>query len=138
MDIPSELKPDLHKALLGPLSIAEEIYGALLPGCIFLLLLILKKNSMASRAFAYSFLGYKTKIVCGLLAAYFVGKVAMAVALLCEDAVRPKASPPDLKLLKSLPDESLYFLGGLVCNPLLHGKSPLFEYYAGFRAQTFS
>ena len=33
MEIPNELKPDLHKALLGPLSIAEEIYGALLPGC---------------------------------------------------------------------------------------------------------
>jgi hypothetical protein len=26
MEIPSELKPDLHKALLGPVSLAEEIF----------------------------------------------------------------------------------------------------------------
>jgi hypothetical protein len=42
MELPDGLKPDLHRALLGPLSLANEIFGAFLPGCIFSALLLLK------------------------------------------------------------------------------------------------
>ena len=111
MDIPSELKPDLHKALLGSLSMADEIYGALLPGCILVLLLVLKENSVASRASAYPYWGYKTKMVCGLLATYFIGKVSMASVTLSEDMLRPKTSTLDSTILKDAPQELIYLLG---------------------------
>src|ERR1700722_15136085 len=78
MELPAELKPDLHRTLLGPLSLATELFGALLPGCTFLILLSVKRGWMGP-ILLYPLLGYKTKMVIGLLASYIAGKVGLGV-----------------------------------------------------------
>jgi hypothetical protein len=41
-EIPGDLKPDLQRTLLGPLSLATELFGALIPGSVFLILTCIK------------------------------------------------------------------------------------------------
>jgi hypothetical protein len=73
MEIPNELKTDVERTLLGPLSLAVELYGALCPGLVFILLLAIKRHWTAA-ALSYPLLGYKTKIALILFAAYVIGK----------------------------------------------------------------
>ena len=99
-------------------------------------MLVGKANPAVSKAFAYPYLGYKTKIACVLLVAYFVGKVAVGAAVFFEEMLRDKKSAiDDAAFLKEMPDEFLYFLGGLGSTSMFSGRSPLFEFFAGFRAQ---
>jgi hypothetical protein len=65
----------VHKLLLGPLFLYDDLMSALIPGAVFLLLLLAKKVAAAQGVLALPYLGYKTKIVAGLLLAYVVGKV---------------------------------------------------------------
>lgn len=81
MELPEELKPDLHRTLLGPLSLATEIFGALLPGCVFVALVSIKRGWI-SPALSYSLLGYKTKIGLAIFASYIIGKVLLSVITL--------------------------------------------------------
>jgi hypothetical protein len=154
VDIPTEVKPDLHRTLLGPLGLANDIFGALLPGCIFTILLLLK-GRLATTLLSYSFLGYKTKVVCGLLASYVFGKVSLSVVTLIEELARAtinkraiaKAKKENkgkestaLQLLARLfteaPDQIRSFVIGIAGGPFMLGKSRAYEYYAAYNADS--
>ena len=137
MSLPDDLKPDLHRMLLGPLSLADEIFGAFLPGCLFTLLLLLKRVQITNASLAFAYLGYRTKVACVLLLSYVFGKVALGVITLIEEIGRKNkaAATKSGTFFDNLPAELLYFLGGMVVGPLLSGKSRNFEYFIGFRVQ---
>jgi hypothetical protein len=84
MEVPAELKPDLHRTLLGPLSLATDLFGAFLPGCVLVLLVCIKKRWVAP-ILSYPAVGYKTKVVIALLTAYVMGKVALSVIGLVQE-----------------------------------------------------
>lgn len=151
MELPDELKPDLHRTLLGPLSLANEIFGALLPGCIFALLLLLKGYGVT--LLSYPLLGYKTKLTCAVLLSYVFGKVVFGmVGVICElvlnrsikDAGKPQTKGNDQEqqnLLQSLatvvseslnaaPKELKTFIAGMLAGPFMLGKSRAYDYYA--------
>ena len=157
MEIP-ELKADLHRTLLGPLSLANEIFGALLPGCVFTILLSVKRG-WVNRLLSYPLLGYKTKIVIALFASYIAGKVVLSVVTLIPDirkllqrrAKRKKAKTAKpaqaTNLLQSIgnlassvidqsPDYFEAFLGGLVAGPALNGKFQALEHFSAYEAGT--
>lgn len=71
-----DLKPEgIRTLLLGPMILLGELMGALIPGVIFVLLLIVKRVPEAMSAINCGFIGYKTKIVCGVLISFVVGKL---------------------------------------------------------------
>jgi hypothetical protein len=150
MELPDDLKPDLHHTLLGPLSLADEIFGALLPGCIFSMTLLFK-GRLATSLLSYPQLGYKTKIACALLASYVFGKAALSTVtlvaelweLVAEKVATPKEKesksndPTGLQFLSGIVRESSavkYFLYGVVGSPLFFKKSRLYEYYVAYNA----
>jgi len=151
MDLPDAIS-DLHRALLGPLSLADEIFGALIPGCIFTGLLLFKANWAATRAMAYPLLGYKTKIACALIASYVFGKTALSVVTLAQDLLPklkrkkpqvPTEEPPKERsaldilvrtgsaLFAQAPEYWKVFLGGLATGFV---KLPILDHYAAERA----
>jgi len=154
LDIP-DLKTDLHRVLLGPLSLATEIYGALFPGCVFTALLCVKRGWL-NRVLSYPLLGYKTKIILALFASYIVGKLVLSIITLSADmsvwfrrrAKRQKEvpqQPEGTSLLVSLlnhfntlveqsPDVVQAFLGGIAAGPFLTGKSQGIEHYSAMEA----
>jgi hypothetical protein len=138
MELPEELKSDLHRTLLGPLSLADELFGALLPGCVFSLILTLKGIPAVTKAFSYPYLGYKTKIGCGLLVSYVFGKVALSLVTMVEEFQMKRKNSAKGKPLANVAAPLKSFLGGLVTGPVLSGKSRNFEYFFGFRMQTHS
>jgi hypothetical protein len=78
MEVPGELKSDLQRILLGPLSLASDLYGALIPGGVFLILVSVKRQWITA-ILSYPLLGYKTKVAIALLASYIAGKVIVSV-----------------------------------------------------------
>jgi hypothetical protein len=154
MNLPEELKPDLHRTLLGPLGLANDLFGALLPGSIFTILLLLK-GRLAGTLLSYSFLGYKTKVVCGLLASYLFGKVSLSAVTLVDEIARSalnkkmrttarqeikgKKSTALLELADYLAGASgqvRSFVSGLAGGPFMLGKSRAYEYYAAYTADS--
>lgn len=154
MDLPTDLKPDLHRTLLGPLGLANDVFGALLPGCIFTILLLLK-GRLTATVLSYSFLGYKTKMVCGLLASYVFGKVSLSAVSLVEELARTtinkRAIAKAREESKGKGATTLQLLAGLFANasdqirssvigiaggPFMLGKSRAYEYYAAYNADT--
>jgi hypothetical protein len=155
MEVPGELKPDLQRTLLGPLSLATELYGALIPGSVFLILVCVKLRWITP-ILTYTLIGYVTKVVVALLASYIVGKVSLSAISLVSDSATslagklkptkeepPAANPTVLqsllnvvsKLVKSGPWFTS-FLGGLLGASILSNKSDLFHHYTAGLAET--
>src|SRR5450759_602229 len=61
--------------LLGPLVLLTELVGALIPGVVFVLLLIAKRVPEATAAIGTTFFGYGTKIACGLVISFVIGRL---------------------------------------------------------------
>ena len=157
MELPAEIKPDLHRTLLGPLSLATEMFGALLPGCVFVML-ILTKRGWVSVSLSYPLLGYKTKVALALFVSYIVGKLMLSVIALIVRFVKwtkeninrkgrkqhPEQKPQNiLQLLANLASQSLetsnelrFFIGGLVAAPIVSKDSDLFQHYAAAEASS--
>ena len=156
MELPGELKPDLHRTLLGPLSLATEIFGALIPGCVFMILVGIKRQ-WATAILSYPLVGYKSKIAVALLASYILGKVVLSIVALSvellkwfaeklktKEAQKPQPAANQLQVLATLVSEYLgsasesfrAFIGGLVAGPILSGKFQAFEHYAAHEAST--
>jgi hypothetical protein len=154
MEIPGELKSDLQRTLLGPLSLATELFGALIPGSVFLILTCVKLR-WVTPILTYALVGYVTKVVLTLLASYVIGKVSLSAISLVTDSVTwlagklkpskvepPAANPTALqsllgvvsKLWKSGPWFTT-FLGGLVGASILSNKSDLFHHYTASQAE---
>jgi hypothetical protein len=153
MELPDELKPDLHRTLLGPLSLANEIFGGLLPGCILTMLLAVKSRWIQS-LFSYGLLGYKTKVACALVVSYVFGKASLSVVTLADELVRSahkqrtiadaakksgdsKSTPLQVlsKIIADSPRAKSFVLG-LFGGSFLLGKSGAYEYYAAYNADT--
>ena len=77
MEAPLDLKPDLSRLLLGPLSLATDLYGAIIPGCVLIIIVCVKKH-WASLVLTYPLLGFKSKIAITLIASFVVGKVLLS------------------------------------------------------------
>jgi len=154
VEIPGELKPDLQRTLLGPLSLATELFGALIPGSVFLILACVKLR-WATPILTYTFVGYVTKVVLALLASYVIGKVSLSAISLVSHSVSwiagklkpskeepPAPNPTALqslirlvsKLVKSGPWFTT-FLAGLVGASILSNKSDLFHHYTASQAE---
>jgi len=74
--MPDDLKPEgLRGLLLGPLVLLTELVGALIPGVLFVLLLIVKHVPEATAAIGTTVIGYRTKIACGLLISFVIGRL---------------------------------------------------------------
>jgi len=153
IEIPGELKPDLQRTLLGPLSFATELFGALIPGSVFLIVMCVKLR-WAAPILTYTLVGYVTKVVLGLLASYVIGKTSMSAISLVSDSVtslagklKPRkqeplaANPTYLQfLLRTVSDLSrgpwfTTFLGGLVGASILSNKSDLFHHYTASKSE---
>jgi len=165
MEIPAELKPDLHRLLLGPLSLAADLYGALIPGGLFIILICIKERWI-SWLLSYPLVGWVAKVVIMLLASFVVGKVllsgfavfATATSWLGRGAARLKARagisdpqpqpvPPDrtklgvlitamLNLLESH-QIARAFLSGLLTGSVLTKSQISYHYAAHNAAVTF-
>ena len=154
MEIPGELKSDLQRTLLGPLSFAIDLFGALIPGSVFLILTCVKLR-WVTPILTYAIVGYVTKVVLAFLASYVIGKVSLSVIGLVTDSVTwlagklktskvepPAANPTALqslfrvvsKLIKSGPWFTS-FLGGLLGASILSNKSDLFHHYTASQAE---
>jgi hypothetical protein len=153
LEIPSELKSDLQRALLGPLSLATEFYGALLPGCVLLTLICIKRGWM-TLVLSYPLLGYKTKVIAALVAAYVSGKVTLSlVSMLRElgtliarkrNELKERNKPADknpsvLQAVTTLISKALQssnkataFLAGLVGGSVLANKSQVMDHFTAY------
>lgn len=68
-----------RQLLLAPIYLLHEVYAALIPGILFLLLFLLKGSRLiASAVLATAMLGYTTKIVLALLVAFVIGKITLS------------------------------------------------------------
>jgi hypothetical protein len=74
-----------RQLLLAPMYLLYEVYAALIPGILFLLLFLLKGSRfIASAVLATAMLGYKTKIVLALVVAFVIGKITLSsVSIVC-------------------------------------------------------
>ena len=154
VEIPGELKSDLQRTLLGPLSLATELFGALLPGSVFLILTCVKLRWLTP-ILTYTLVGYVTKVVLALLASFVIGKVSLCAIILVNESVTwlagklkpskeepPAANPSTLqfllravaKLMRSAPWFS-HFVGGLVGASILSNKSDMFHHYTASQAE---
>jgi hypothetical protein len=156
VEIPGELKPDLQRTLLGPLSLATELFGALIPGSVFLIIMCVKLR-WATPILTNTLVGYVTKVVLALLASYVIGKVSLSAISLVRDSVTSLAgklksseeeppAPTNPTALQSLliavakwvrnsPPWFTTFLGGLVGASILSNKSELFHHYTASQAE---
>ena len=72
-----------RQLLLHPLNLLHEISSALLPGILGIFILMLKHSSLMAAALAATWmLGYKSRIVLGLLVALVIGRVVQSAALI--------------------------------------------------------
>ncbi|MBI4166810.1 MAG: hypothetical protein HY508_13875 [Acidobacteria bacterium] len=121
-----------QKLLLAPFYLVTEIFGALIPGILFALLLVGKGNALAINGLGSDLIGYKTKIVAGLIVCYIVGTILRipielsggwvfgGPALISKDAFKQEGGK----------DMLAYFLGGMVAFPALLGKRRGIDYLA--------
>lgn len=151
MEIPTEIKSDIHRLLLGPLNLGNQIFGALIPGCIFTAVLLLK-GRWAATVLTYPYLGYKTKLGCGILGAYAIGRASLSIVTLLAELVeklsskKARSSPPEptgqqqsalqalMMWISSHLQESApwfkTFIGGFVAGPLMFGRTRAYEFWA--------
>jgi hypothetical protein len=153
VEIPGELKPDLQRTLLGPLSLATELFGALIPGSVFLILTCVKLR-WVTPILTYTLVGYVTKVVLALLASYIIGKVSLSAINLVSDSVTwlvrklkpskeepPAANPTYLQFLlrtfSNLKRTPWFtnFLGGLMGASILSNKSDTFHHYTASKSE---
>lgn len=141
--------------LLGPLSLATELFGALIPGFVFLILTCVKLR-WVTPILTYTLAGYVTKVVLALFASYVIGKVSLSAISLVSDLVTwlagklkpnkkeepPAANPTALQSLFSVVSKLMRsgpwfttFLGGLVGASILSNKSDLFHHYTASQAE---
>lgn len=68
--------PDaLDRLLFGPVFLASEVMGTVVPGLLLYLLLALKGNHLAVSLFQIGGLGYRTKLLCALFVGFMMGKI---------------------------------------------------------------
>ena len=154
VEIPAELKSDLQRTLLGPLSLATELFGALIPGLVFLILTCVKLR-WVTPVLSYTLAGYVTKAVIALLASYVIGKVSLSAISVVSDSVKwlagklkpnkeeplpanPTALQSLLRVVSKLARSGPWFttfLGGLVGASILSNKSDLFHHYTASQAE---
>lgn len=157
MEIPGDLKPDLQRTLLGPLSLATELFGALIPGSVFLILTCVKCR-WASPILTYSLIGYGTKVVLAVLASYVIGKVSLSAIGLISDSTewlgrklsaseKEEPLPANPTALQSLvrvgfslteraPSWFKNLLVGMAGASVLSNKSDLFHHYTASKAES--
>jgi hypothetical protein len=68
-------KEGVERLLLAPVFLLYEIVAVLLPGILFIVLLVVKENHGVVSALQSPLLGYKTKLFVALLLGYLAGKV---------------------------------------------------------------
>lgn len=158
LDDLTDVKTDMYRFLLGPLGLATEVFGAFLPGCVFTILLCLKRNWTAT-ILSYPLLGYKTKLVVGACASYIAGQMLLSLVTLTEDlagashrkpkrtesaikSTQPK-SPTVLDEIRSavsqVPEAATVIQGllaGAVAGPVFKEESGMLEHFTAFRAGT--
>src|SRR5579864_5553463 len=150
MEVPGELKSDLHRALLGPLSLATEFFGALLPGCVLLTLICIKRG-WVTLLLSYPLLGYKTKVIVALFAAYLAGKATMSLVTQLRqlamwiakkrNELKERSKPAEknftvLQMISDLISKAMTrstsvasFVAGFVGAPMLTNKSQMMDVY---------
>jgi hypothetical protein len=73
-ETPAKLSEGLDRLLFGPVYLAGEIIGSVLPGLLFYLLLLHSQNSLATSLLRTEVIGYRAKIAVIIFVAYMVGK----------------------------------------------------------------
>jgi hypothetical protein len=68
-------KEGFERLLFAPTFLIAEVFSILLPGVLFILLLLAKSNHAVVAAFQTNLLGYKTRIIVALISAYLLGTV---------------------------------------------------------------
>ncbi|MBZ5596940.1 MAG: hypothetical protein LAN83_01345 [Acidobacteriia bacterium] len=145
-----DLKPEgLRGLLLGPLVLLAELVGALIPGVLFLILLIVKRVPEATAAIGTTFIGYRTKIACGLVISFLIGRLFLIPANLLQARLLSFGTQ-DLNLFDANKQGSIFdkltkegkkLLGGALMTGFLRGATP-WEHYmvamseGGFRLST--
>jgi hypothetical protein len=157
MEIPGDLKPDLQRTLLGPLSLATELFGVLIPGSVFLILTCVKCH-WAAPILTYSLVGYPTKVVLAVLASYIIGKVSLSAIVLISDSIewfgrklKPRKKEDPLPAnhtalqslvrlgfnwMESAPSWFKNLLVGMAGASVLSNKSDLFHHYTASKAES--
>lgn len=109
----------LSELLLAPIYLISEIYGALIPGAVFVLLLFIKHEPLATSIFHVGFIGYKTKIFTCLFVSYVAGKVLG----LPYRRVRRMVDPPNSRKAPESKRLLTGFLSGIMLSPSLNVKT---------------
>jgi|SRR5579859_2194743 len=129
MELPDGLKPDLHKLLLGPVSLFSELLGAFVPGIAFVGLMLMKRRWSVTVLLAYPALGYRTKIAIGLFTAYLIGKVSFIltpffVELFSKKPEKLEDGPGAIfqKFMSEIDPAMNSFINGLFAGPLIFSK----------------
>jgi hypothetical protein len=113
-------KEGVERLLLAPVYLIYEIVAVLLPGVLFIILLLAKGNHSVISAFQNPILGYKTKICIAIVLAYLAGKVfsgpADGLRVHFTEKFTKEAQNPNSKTTHDLAKKFLigvYFLPGL-------------------------
>jgi len=118
--------------LLAPFFFVTEIFGVLMPGALFFVLLCAKGNPFAEAVLRTGIVGYRTKLVVCLLVSYFLGKVlslpeSILTNMMVRKAFPKKAEEPEKNELRKILE---FFVGGAIILPLLFGRSRTIDYIA--------
>ena len=83
MDLKTVEKIPVRQLLLSPMYLLHHFTTAMVPGVLAVFVLMMKQSLLVSAALsATGMLGYKTRIVLGLLVAFVLGKIIQAAILL--------------------------------------------------------
>jgi hypothetical protein len=83
----------INQLLLSPLYLLNHIFGVLMPGAFFLLLLALKGNVLLRNGWTNPLFGYKTKVALFILLAYVVGSMLRLPLQWLAAAFKPFQTP---------------------------------------------
>jgi len=111
--------------------------GALVPGVLFVLLLVVKHVPEATAAIGTTVIGYRTKIACGLLISFVVGRLFFLPVIVLQSRLlsfdKQALNLLDLKkegsLIDKLTNEGKFLLGGGLMTGFLRGATA-WEHYA--------
>ena len=133
----------IRNLLLGPLALAAEIIGGLIPGILFLLLLISKRVPEAVAAMGSNEIGYKTKLACALVVCFVIGRLFYIPASLFNYWISTNRSLKIFDETKTgtlserLTPQAMKVLGGLFITPLITETGKAAEYVAVAYAEVY-
>lgn len=120
----------LDRLLLAPVFLIHEIFAVFVPGVLFILLLLFKRNHAIVTALQSDLLGYRTKLAISVLFGYVVGKVFnIPATYLLPWSIRRCATDVAKPGSKQQKNARQTFVGAVFPGPTLFGTEHTLDYF---------